>query len=408
MNDSKTENSSTKLNTKTKSSKKISLGLFLVSILIAFTVGTRTQFIGDYFFSPYTNKGNQTLSSNLDLTETQKIYDILRKKYDGKLDTKTLEEGLQKGLVDAVGDPYTTYFTQKEAEQFTDDLNGTFTGIGAELGIQNKQLVVIAPVDGSPAQKAGVRAGDAIVKIGDEDATKLTVEEAVTKIRGEAGTDVKIVFVRDGKPLEIIITRAEISVPSVTSKVVDGIGYLKISRFSDDTAGLAKQAATDFKKQNVRGVVVDVRDNGGGLLDSSVQVAGIWLNNKVVVEEREGGKTTDSLRTSNNPILEGIPTAMLINGGSASASEILAGALHDHGVATLIGEKSFGKGSVQELIDLPSGGKLKVTVARWYTPKGKNIDKAGIMPDEEVKLTADDFNNGRDPQKDRAFSNLKK
>ncbi len=407
MNDSKRDNTSNQKLPKSEKTKKVSVGLLVVSILISFVVGTRTQFIGDYFFSPYTNKGNQTLSSNLDLVEAQKIYDILRKKYDGKLDTKTLEEGLQKGLVDAVGDPYTTYFTQKEAEQFADDLNGTFTGIGAELGMQNKQLVVIAPVDGSPAQKAGVRAGDAIAKIGDEDASKLTVEEAVTKIRGESGTDIKISFVRDGQPLDIVITRAEITVPSVTSKVENGIGYLKISRFSDDTAQLAKQAATDFKKQNVKGVVVDVRDNGGGLLDSSVQVAGIWLDNKVVVEEREGGRTTDSLRTSNNAILEGVPTVMLINGGSASASEILAGALHDHGVATLIGEKSFGKGSVQELIDLPSGGKLKVTVARWYTPKGKNIDKEGIKPDEEVKLTADDFNNSRDPQKDRAFGKLK-
>ena len=407
MNDSKRDNTSNQNLPKSEKTKKVSVGLLVVSILISFVVGTRTQFIGDYFFSPYTNKGNQTLSSNLDLIEAQKIYDILRKKYDGKLDTKTLEEGLQKGLVDAVGDPYTTYFTQKEAEQFADDLNGTFTGIGAELGMQNKQLVVIAPVDGSPAQKAGVRAGDAIAKIGDEDASKLTVEEAVTKIRGESGTDIKISFVRDGQPLDIVITRAEITVPSVTSKVENGIGYLKISRFSDDTAQLAKQAATDFKKQNVKGVVVDVRDNGGGLLDSSVQVAGIWLDNKVVVEEREGGRPTDSLRTSNNAILEGVPTVMLINGGSASASEILAGALHDHGVATLIGEKSFGKGSVQELIDLPSGGKLKVTVARWYTPKGKNIDKEGIKPDEEVKLTADDFNNSRDPQKDRAFGKLK-
>jgi carboxyl-terminal processing protease len=403
MNDSKTDN----MSQKRQSTKRVSLGIFLVSLLIAFIVGTRVQFIGDYFFSPYTNKGSQTLSSNLDLTETQKVYDILRKKYDGKLDTRLLEEGLQKGLVDAVGDPYTTFFTKDEAEEFTNDLNGTFTGIGAELGMRDKQLIVIAPIDGSPAQKAGVRAGDLIVKIGDDDASKLTVEKAVSKIRGDAGTDIKLGIVRDGEALDIVITRAEITVPSVVSKVEDGVGYLKISRFSDDTAGLAKQAATDFKKQNVKGVVVDVRDNGGGLLDSSVQVAGIWLDNKVAVEEKEGGRITDSLRTSSNTILEGVPTVVLINSGSASASEILAGALHDHGVATLIGEKSFGKGSVQELIDLPSGAKLKVTVARWHTPKGKNIDKEGIKPDIEVKRTADDYNNNRDPQKDKAFDNLR-
>ncbi len=387
-------------------SSRVSYGLFFVSILIAFTIGTRLQFVGDYFFSPYTNKGNQTLSANLDLSETQRIYDLLKQKYDGKIDVVSMQQGISKGLVDSLGDPYTTYFTPKEAAQFSDDLNGTFTGIGAELGKQNNNLVVIAPVDGSPAQKAGVKAGDIIVKIGKDDATTMDVDTAVTKIRGDAGTDITIGFVRDGKPLNITITRAEITVPSVTSNVKDGIGYLKISRFSDDTATLTKQAATDFKKQNVKGVVVDLRDDGGGLLDASVQVAGIWLNNKVVVEEKQGGRTTDSLRTGSNTILEGVPTTVLINSGSASASEILAGALHDHGAVTLVGEKSYGKGSVQELLDLPSGGKLKVTVARWYTPKGKNIDKAGIKPDVEVKLTADDFNNNRDPQKDKAIEIL--
>ncbi|MBP9738134.1 PDZ domain-containing protein, partial [Candidatus Saccharibacteria bacterium] len=243
MNDSKTEKTISK-------SKRFSLGILVVSILIAFTVGTRAQFIGDYFFAPYTNKGNQALSSNLDLKEAQQIYDILKKKYDGKLDTTALEDGLKSGMVDAVGDPYTTYFTQKESEEFTAELNGTFTGIGAELGKRNGNLVVIAPVEGSPAQKAGIRAGDIIVKIDGADATNMSVEAAVTKIRGEAGTDVVLTIARDAKGQDIKITRAQITVPSVTSEVTDGIGYLKISRFSDDTAELAEQAATDFKKQN--------------------------------------------------------------------------------------------------------------------------------------------------------------
>lgn len=388
--------------------KRVSVGLLFVSVVAAFVVGTRLQFIGDYFFSPYTNKGNQTLSANLDLTEVQKIYDILKQKYDGKLDTAKLEEGVKRGLVSAAGDQYTVFFSEKEADEFTNDLNGTFTGIGAELGQRDGALVIIAPVDGSPAQKAGVRAGDAIVKINGDDSTTMKVEKAVNKIRGKAGTDVVLTIGRDGKTQDITITRAEITVPSVTSQVVDGVGYLKISRFSDDTAELAKQAATSFKQQNVSGVVVDVRDNGGGLLDSAVKVAGIWLNNKVVVEERQSGKTTDALRTGSNTILEGVPTVMLINGGSASASEILAGALHDHGAATLLGKKSFGKGSVQELIDLPSGGKLKVTVARWYTPKGKNIDKEGIKPDKAIDLTDEDYNAGRDPQKEAAINQLRK
>jgi len=406
MNDSNTDNLEINNRASRRRTKRFSFGVVLVSVIISFVVGTRAQFIGDYFFSPYTNKGNQSLSANLDLTESQKIYDLLRQKYDGKLDTKKLEEGLQKGLVEAAGDEYTTYFTPEEAQAFDNDLNGTFTGIGAELGTRDEQLVVIAPLDGSPALKAGVRAGDIITKIAGDDAKGLSVEKAVEKIRGDAGTDIIIGFVRDDKPVDITITRAEITVPSVKSSVKDGIGYLKISRFGDDTAELAKQAATSFKQQNVKGVVVDVRDNGGGLLDSSVSIAGIWLNNKVVVEERQGGRTTDALRTGDNPILEGVPTVVLINGGSASASEILAGALRDHKAATLLGEKSFGKGSVQELIDLPSGGKLKITVARWYTPNGKNIDKEGIQPDQKVERTSDDFNNDRDPQKDAAFKSL--
>lgn len=398
----------TNMTERPRKQKNISMGILLLAILVAFVAGNRFQTIGDYFFAPYTNKGNQTLSQNLDFGSAEKIYDLLKSKYDGKLDTAKLQDGVQKGLVDAAGDPYTVYMSQKEATEFQDDLNGIFSGIGAELGKRNEKLIVISPITDSPAQKAGVRAGDIIAKIDNTDTTGLGVDAAVNKIRGEAGNEVTLSLIRNDVPLEIKIVRAQITVPSVKSEILEGnIGYLQITRFSDDTAELASKAAQNFKAQNVKGVVLDVRNDGGGLLDASVKVAGIWLDNKVVVEERQGGKTTGSLKTGNNPPLAGIPTTMLINEGSASASEILAGALHDNGVAKLIGEKSFGKGSVQELIDLPNGGKLKVTVARWYTPKGKNIDKEGIKPDIEIKLTAEDFNANRDPQKDRAISELK-
>lgn len=391
-----------------KKQKKVSLGVLAIAILLAFVAGNRFQTIGDYFFAPYTNKGNQALSQNLNFSETEKIFDLLKKKYDGKLDMAKLQDGLNKGLVDAVGDPYTVYMSEKEAAEFQSDLDGTFSGIGAELGKRNDSLVVITPISDSPAQKAGLRAGDTIVKIDDEDTKGLSVDAAVNKIRGAAGTDVKLGLVRGDSPVELSITRAQITVPSVKSEILEGnVGYLQITRFSDDTAELSAKAAQEFKAKNVKGVVVDVRNNGGGLLDSAVKVAGLWLDNKVVVAEKQGGKTTSELRTGNNPPLAGIPTTMLINEGSASASEILAGALHDHGVAKLIGKKSFGKGSVQELIDLPGGGKLKVTVARWFTPNGKNIDKEGIKPDIEVELSNDDFNNNRDPQKDRAVKELR-
>lgn len=391
-----------------KGKKRISIGAFVVAIALAFLAGSRFQTIGDYFFAPYTNKGNQTLSQNLDFSSTEKVYDLLKAKYDGKLDMQKLQDGLNQGLVQAVGDPYTTYLSAKEAAEFESDLNGTFSGIGAELGKRNDQLVVIAPVAGSPAQEKGVRAGDIIATIDGEDTANLSVDGAVNKIRGEAGTDVKLGLLRGDQKIDLTITRAQISVPSVKSEILPGnIGYLQITRFSDDTARLANQAAQDFKTKNVKGVIVDVRNNGGGLLSSAVDVAGIWLNNKVVVQEKQGGKVTATLKSGNNPILEGIPTKILINEGTASASEILAGALHDHGKAQLVGVKTFGKGSVQELIDLPGGAKLKVTVARWFTPNGKNIDKEGIQPDLKVELTTDDFNANRDPQKDQAASAIK-
>lgn len=386
----------------------VSNGVLILAILIAFVAGNRLTMVGDWFFSPYTNKGSQTLSQSLDYTETKKVYDVLKRNFDGKLDMTKLNEGLSRGLLEATGDPYTVYMSAKEAEEFEGDLNGSFSGIGAELGKKDGNLVIIAPLDGSPAKKAGVRAGDVILKVNDEDSTQFSVEKAVSKIRGEAGTEVKLLLGRESGPAEIKITRAQISVPSVKSEILDGnIGYLQLSRFDEHTAELARNAANDFKAKNVNGIILDLRNNGGGVLDASVDVAGLWMNNKVVVSEREGERVKQEHRTNNNAVLEGVKTVVLINNGSASASEILAGALKDNGAATLLGEKTFGKGSVQQLIDLDGGAKLKVTVAHWYTPKGVNVSKEGIKPDEEVKQTTDDFNNNRDPQKDKALEQLK-
>ncbi len=387
--------------------KRVSVGVLIVALLIAFVAGNRLQMVGEWFFAPYTTKSNSTLSQNLDFTSTEKVYDLLKQKFDGELDMTKLSDGMKRGLVGAAGDPYTVYMSEQEAKEFQADLEGTFTGIGAELGKRNDKLVVISPLEGSPAQKAGLQPGDEIVKIDADDATKLSVDEAVNKIRGEAGTEVTLGIIRENVPIEVKITRAQINIPSVTSEIIDGVGYLKINRFSDDTAELASKAATDFKAQNVKGVVLDLRNNGGGLVDSAVKVSGLWLNKQVVVEEREGGRTRTVLKSGDNAPLAGVPTVVLINEGSASASEIVAGALRDHNAAQLIGMKSFGKGSVQELINLSDGGKLKVTVARWFTPGGKNIDKEGISPDIQVERTIEDFNANRDPQKDRALQEVR-
>lgn len=390
------------------SEKKFSFGVIALAVMFSFLIGTRLQSLSDYFFAPYANRSNHSLQKNLDFTTTETVFDLLKKKFDGDLDMQQLQDGLNRGLVQSAGDPYTTYLSAEEASVFRDDLNGTFSGIGAELGKRDGKLTIIAPLEGSPAKAAGIRAGDVIFKVNDDEAVDWSVDVAVSKIRGEAGTEVVLTLLRGSETLEKKITRAQITVPSVEYEVLEGnIGYIQITRFGDDTAELTTQAAVTLKEQGVSSVVVDVRNNGGGLLDSVVKISGLWLDRKTVVEEKVGGNTRTSLKTGRNPVLNGIPTIILINEGSASASEILAGALRDHGVATLVGEKTFGKGSVQELIDLPGGAQLKVTVAHWFTPNGVNVDKEGIKPDIEVELTVEDFEADRDPQKDRAVQELR-
>lgn len=368
---------------------------YAIVIIVAFCFGLK--------FNDFNWEGKHT-GGELNYSSVDQLYGVLRDNYDGTLDPQKLTDGMKKGLVEAAGDPYTTYFTEKESQEFRDSLEGKFSGIGAELGKREERLVIISPLDGFPAAKAGLKAGDAILQVNGEDAAEWSVEQAVSKIRGEKGTTVQLKIARDNQPMDFTITRDEITIPSVKSEVKDGIGYLQISRFAEDTAELSRKAAQDFKKQNVKGVVLDMRGNGGGYLEAAVDVSSLWINGKVVVEERDGDKVVDTLRGKGASVLEGVPTAVLIDGGSASASEIVAGALQDHNAATLIGAKSFGKGSVQSLEKLKSGGELKVTVARWYTPNGKNIDKEGISPNIEVKLEDADAAAGRDPQKDRAFS----
>lgn len=343
---------------------------------------------------------NPDLPNNLNYASVDQVYDVLRKTYDGQLDVEELLTGLKKGLAQATGDPYTEYLSAQEATEFNNDLNGTFSGIGAELSRDNDQITVVAPLKGFPAEKAGLKAQDVITQIDGKPTFDMSLSEAVDNIRGPSGTTVTLTIIRENDGTkELTITRQDITIPSVEYRVENGIGYLEISRFSDDTADLANEAAKAFKQQNVKGVVVDVRNNPGGLLDASVDVASLWLERgTVVLKEQRGGEVIKTYRAKGNDVLKGVPTVVLINEGSASASEILAGALADNNAATLIGQKSYGKGSVQGLEPISSGGVLKVTIARWYTPNGRNIDKEGIKPDKSVEISAKDFEAGRDPQ----------
>jgi carboxyl-terminal processing protease len=325
------------------------------------------------------------------------------------LNQQKLTDGLKSGLVSAAGDPYTVYFSPADAKAFNNELSGSITGIGAELGSNDQnEIVIISPLSGYPAQKAGLKPKDIVAAINGKTTQGMTIDAAVTKIRGNPGTNVTLTIVRgSAKPFDVTITRQKITVPSVKYEEDGDIGYMKISQFTQDTADLAQKGAQEFKSKNVKGVVLDLRGDPGGYLDAAVRVSSLWLNQgQTVVSERRGNTVVGSEAALGGNILKGLPTVVLIDDGSASASEITAGALRDNGAAQLVGVKSFGKGSVQQVEDFKDGSELKVTIARWYTPDGKNIDKQGIKPDVTVTISDADAAAGKDPQKDKALQIL--
>ncbi|HEX8762479.1 MAG TPA: S41 family peptidase [Candidatus Saccharimonadales bacterium] len=368
---------------------------------------------GSVSFGASTPEANKSLSSDLNYASVEQIYDLLRNNYDGKLDEAKLIDGLKAGLAKATGDPYTTYFNTEEAQKFEDQLQGAFTGIGAELGKDdNGSLMIVAPIEGSPASKAGIRSKDIIVSVDGASTVDMSIEEAIRRIRGPKDTEVTLRIVRNkSEDLSFKIVRDEIKIPSVKWEMVDSkIGKISISQFGMETYDLMLQAADELKDKGATKILLDLRDNPGGELNSSIDIASLWLPaGKTILQEKRGGIVTKThiSKTEGDPVFKDMPTVVLINEGSASASEIVAGALHDNNVATLYGQKSYGKGSVQEIHKLPRGAEIKITVARWYTPAGQNIDKKGIKPDKEVKISDEDYENKKDPQKDAALEFLR-
>jgi carboxyl-terminal processing protease len=354
-------------------------------------------------------KSLQASSGDLSYDGLDELYGSLKNGFDGQLDTAKLEDGLKEGLVKAAGDPYTEYLSEEENKEFNEQLSGSFEGIGAELNKDGNTIVIIAPIEGFPADRAGLKAKDIISKINDESAYDISTTEAVKRIRGQKGTTVKLDIIRDGRPLHFEIVREQISTPSVKWEVnADNIGVISISRYGEDTAPLSRQAAEELKAKNVRGVVLDLRGNPGGLVNAAVSLSSLWLpSGKTILQEKRDGKVVKTYDATGRAVLEGVPTVVLVDEGSASASEITAGALKDNGAATITGTTSYGKGSVQELRPLRDGGVLKVTIARWYTPAGRNIDKEGIEPDQKVEITEADVAAQRDPQKEAAVTKLK-
>ena len=381
------------------------LSWFLTLVIVAivsFVAGARSDALFANVASVF---GVRTSNKTIDLSSVQKTYQELIANYDGKLDTQKLIYGANRGLVEAAGDPHTSYMDPDEAKEFDKSLSGQIGGgIGAEIGLRNNKPTIIKPLENSPAQKAGIKAGEVIVKVNDESSSDWSVDKVVSKIRGEIGTSVKLTLLSEGRTREVSVVRQNIVSPAVESEIDGEIGILKVNRFGDDTVSLSRKYASEFVEKGIKRVILDLRNNPGGTVGAAQGLLGIWLDNQIAMTERRGSEIVKTLRTTGMPILGNMKTVVLINGNSASASEITAGALREYGKATLVGQKSYGKGSVQIVLGLPGGSQMKVTEARWYTPKGKNIDKTGIEPDVKVDLSSDDVNNNVDPQMDKAKS----
>lgn len=354
------------------------------------------------------------------------VWGRLEKRYidKGKLDPQKMVFGAISGMVAALGDPYTVFLPPKENEEYKQDLNGSFEGIGAQLGAKDDKIVVIAPLKGHPAENAGVLAGDWIVKVNDEETFGWTVPQAVTKIRGKKGTAVTLTLMREGreKPLELSIVRDTIIVKSVEFEVKETgvecnqaicpqVAHLKLIRFGDKTNDEWNEAVTQVRqklagKSTVSGVILDLRNNPGGYLQSSIYIAAEFLKRGVIVVQENSDGTRETYSVNRVGSLLDVPLVVLINKGSASAAEIVAGALKDHKRAKLVGETTFGKGSIQTPEDLPDGSGVHITTARWILPEGEWIDGKGIKPDFEVKnLEATD---AADLQLERAIEELLK
>ena len=349
------------------------------------------------------------LSRDVDFNLFWEVWSLVQKNYVHQpvVDTN-LFYGALAGLVSALDDPYSVFFDPEMAEKFQQELEGTFSGIGAELGIKERQLTIIAPLPDTPAARAGLKAGDKILLIDGKETTEMALDYAVSLIRGQEGTEVTLTIWREGweKPQDFKITRGKIEIASVKWEMKGDIAYIEINHFNEDTSGRFNQAVNELITKNPKGLVLDLRNNPGGFLSTAVEVAGEWIEkNVVVIEQRDDGEKNEE-KSDGLARLQGLKTVVLINEGSASASEIVAGALQDYEKATLVGKKTFGKGSVQNLEPLSDGSAVKITVAEWLTPKGRHIDKEGITPDVEVDLTEDDYNANRDPQLDKAIEIL--
>ena len=402
----------------------------IVLIILIFVTGlTGSFFAGAYFgydrrpaIEKVTNLYNkeEAKPAEVDFAPFWKAWSILDEKFvDAKSTTtaNTISDdarvwGAIEGLAQSFGDPYTVFLPPKEKEQFQSDIEGSFGGVGMEIGIKDGQLVVISALPNTPAKIAGIKAGDRIFKINDEVATKLNVSDAVDKIRGKKGTAVNISILRgdENKELKFNIVRDTINIPTIETELrSDDVFVIRLFSFPATAPNLFRQALREFVDSGTDKMIIDLRGNPGGFLDAAIHISSWFLDkDKVIVTEVRGKGEEELVHKSYgfDVFTDKLKLVILIDQGSASASEIMAGALSEQGKAILIGQKTFGKGSVQELIPVTDKTSLKVTIAHWFTPLGHSISENGLEPDIKVELTADDVKNAKDPQLDRAVKYL--
>jgi len=355
----------------------------------------------------------RNINFNADLSILWDVLRIIKTKYKGRkdLNDQDLVYGAAKGLVESLDDPYSEFMAPESSKKFLEDISGSFEGIGAEIGIKESVLTVVAPLEGTPAKKAGLMSGDKIIKIDDKTTPELTIEKAITLIRGPRGTKVILTILRgsDNKQREITIRRGIIKVPVIkwSLKGNDDIAYVQLFSFTENSPDRFSQIAQEILQSSANKIILDLRGNPGGYLESAVGIAGWFLpSGELVVKEDEGNGKGELYTSEGKAVFREWPTVILIDEGSASASEILAGALRDHLGTELIGKNSFGKGTVQQMEPLKKGASLKITIADWITPSGLSISKSGLSPDIKVDLDIDAFKQGKDSQLQKAIERL--
>ncbi len=342
----------------------------------------------------HAQSSKKDISSYQYLQVIEELYQYIQENYVEEVDPQTLYEGALRGMLNSLDDPYSEYLNQEDWRSITDTTSGSFGGVGLSISKPNEStpekpayVEVVSPIDDSPGAKAGIQPGDKIIKIGDVDTTTITMEEVLNLLRGPKDTDVKVTILR-GKSLtfEVTLTRAIIENPTVKYGMIDKTGYIRLSSFSGTTVSRFQEALDSFKAQGYTSLIIDLRNNGGGLLSTAANIADKFIDDGVIVstKSRISYENITYSASKNKTVVKGIPVIVLINEGSASASEILAGALKDAKVAYLVGSNTYGKGSVQIPTQLLNNDGFKITIARYYTPSDVNIDKTGIPPDREI------------------------